>query len=648
MFSRFLEKYWQIGVVAAFLLLLVFTWLAFHPGLGGTLIFDDIPNFQPWQDLGDIDSTHKAWTFMASASGIPGRPLSLLSFLIDDQSWPPDIHALKRTNLAIHLINASLLFWLCLGLFRRLLNSLSPARQATVALLATAVWALHPLQVSNVSYIIQRMNLLSTMLELAGMVVFLHGRSLLSSTPLRGAALCTAAIALVPLAILAKENGLLLCAFLLLIERFCFPPAPQAWWRYWKLAFLWSPLILFVIYCLIRYHGFIHPFATRDFNAWERLLTQGPVLLDYLDKLLLPRLHGTGLYFDNFPVSRSLLAPPGTLLAWLLLAALMGLAWQLRQRQPVLAFGIFFYFVGHLMESTVLPLELYYEHRNYLPQAGLWIALAGLAGQAQAATLKRLLVGFSAMLLALLFVMTRANAAIWSDPQSQAAIWYHENPGSLRTTLTYANLLLESRRFDELDHLLTDAQRLHPNSLALVVSQRFVQCYWRDRPTRFDDLPTLAEHADYEVASITTLENMKSINRERRDITPRPEGCRAPTTREIADIYLALLQNPAFRGSRLKAPLKEFIAEAAVEARDLNKAMEFYDAAFAASPLAIYPYRQALLLVSAGLTDDAFSYLARAQNALTLKQRVLYPDLEQRIASLRSELQQGSLTVKTR
>lgn len=637
-----LQRHRPLWITGGFLALLLVAWLAFRPGLGGTLIFDDIPNLQPWEAIGDLDSWEKVSRLAASGSSTPGRPLSLASFALDDQGWPVDIPSLKRTNLALHLLNASLVFWLGLLVFQRVSPAAGATRQAAMALFAAAVWTLHPLQVSNVSYIIQRMNLLSTFFELAGMVLFMKGRARLENAPARALILCTAAVGLLmPAAVLAKENGLLLCAFVLLLERFCFAPSPRRWWPAWKLLVLWAPLLLFAAYCVVRYKGFTSGFHIRNFDAWERLLTQGPVLVDYLGKLLHPRLHGSGLYFDNFPVSHSLLDPPGTLLAWLLIAALLALAWWCRERRKAVAFGIFFYFTGHLMESTVLPLELYFEHRNYLPQAGLWIALASLAGEAQSPRLRRTLAAAGVLLLGLLFVMTRSNATLWGDSRTQAAVWYHENPGSLRTTLAYADLLLKSGRLDELDAVLDEGRRHYPRNLAIVVSQRFVHCYWRDLPTNFDDLPAFALHADYEVASVVMLQQMQELGDLQRGQPTPPGACTPASRHQISNVFVSLMKNPPFATGRMRASLMEFIADTAVEDGRLGDAMHAYDEAFRSNPQAIYPYRQALLLQSAGLTGDALEALDRSEAALTTKQRLQFPELEPRVQTLRATLQKA-------
>lgn len=621
-----------------FLAVLLVTAWAYLPGLGGQLVFDDLPNLQPWQDLGDLNTREHVLSFVFSGAGIPGRPLSLLSFLVDDQSWQPDIFSLKRTNLALHLLNFCLVFWLCLKLLPRLLPASTAARQGALSLLVAAVWSLHPLQVSNVSYIIQRMNLLSTLLELAGLLLFVQGRVLLAQRPRTALALCSLGIGLLmPLAILAKENGLLLCAFALLVEGFCFRGHPRpGYWRLWKLAFLWLPLLAFVAYSLLTTRYFTLEYPNRNFNSWERLLTQGHVVTDYLRNLLLPRLQGSGLYFDNYPVARTL-ADPATLACWTAIALLIAGAIRLRHSFPLAAFGILFYFSGHLMESTLLPLELYFEHRNYLPQLGLWLALAALPAAARSTSM-RIAAGVGALLLLLLLTfLTRHNAGLWSDPDRQTAVWYHDNPGSLRTTLAYSQSLLEQGRLEETREVLARGVRQHPGSLSLVLSQRLVQCFWLKQPVTFSDLPQLARTAAHENGSIPLLERLRKLGASPDYQASR---CTALDSALIADIYRGLLENPRYQiKNNTYRYLNEYLAEIALTQGDLNQALYHYDAAFEAGQSPIYPYRQALLLANAGHPAQALVCARAALLALTPKTRVFYPDLEPRIRTLIDTLQ---------
>lgn len=626
----------NLPTLIGFWLLLFLVFVSFLPGLGGAFVFDDMANLQPWQNLGDIDTMDDVAAFALSGTGFPGRPLSLLSFLVDDQSWMPDIGALKRTGLAIHLLNACLVFWLSVRLLQLPRIGTPRSRAGLLALAITAIWSLHPIQVSNVSYIIQRMNLLSTLLTLAALLMFVAGRSRLDEQPrLAIAALALACGIVMPLAVLAKENGLLACVYILLIERFFFKSNATLAWRLAKALLLWMPLLMFLAYCLYTYDFFRMVYPNRTFDSWERLLTQGPVVATYLEKLLLPRFHGSGLYFDNFPVSHSLFDPVSTLYSWALLFLLMSFAWVTRKKFPLVSFGLFFYFGGHLMESTLIPLELYFEHRNYLPQLGLWIAVAGILDHVHRPIAITVTTITSGALIILLSLMTRTEAGLWSNPDLQAATWYNENPGSLRSTLSHADYLIKDGQIEQAMVILGEGQLHHPNSLILDVSRRYIDCYLLDKPTVFSDLAVRALHSDHEYASIIMLEKMRASLQDPPDSL---RHCHPASRKEIASIYTALLKNPRYRAAQTNSRLNEYLAEMAVDDRNLNAAIEYYDEAFANKANPIYPYRQAVLLESAGLITPALEYAAKARQALGVQQHLQIPELNDRLVELERRL----------
>jgi hypothetical protein len=110
-------------------------------------------------------------------------------------------------------------------------------------------------------------------------------------------------------------------------------------------------------------------------------MTQARVLWDYLAQLLLPDGLRMGVIHDDFVISRSLTDPPTTTIAiaaWIAVITTL-VFWRKSVTVRLLAFGLTFFLTGHLIESTVFPLEIYFEHRNYLPATGLYIAAAGVA-----------------------------------------------------------------------------------------------------------------------------------------------------------------------------------------------------------------------------------------------------------------------------
>src|SRR5690606_28428671 len=131
-----------------------------------------------------------------------------------------------------------------------------------------------------------------------------------------------------------------------------------------------------------RWEG-VTGYGSRNFGMAERVLSEARAICDYLFRILLPSLRGGGIYHDDFAVSRGLADPWTTAPALLVVAMLVGIAVWRRRRWPVFAFAILWFFAGHLLESTVFPLELYFEHRNYVPMIGIlfapayWVACAG-------------------------------------------------------------------------------------------------------------------------------------------------------------------------------------------------------------------------------------------------------------------------------
>lgn len=628
-------------IALLFFLLLAITHTLYQPSLAGGLVFDDLPNFKPWRGIGDIDSLHDLGRLAFSSIHPPGRPLSLASFVIDDQSWPVDSRSLKRTNILIHLLNTVLVFALLQLLLRRN-NTLQRANW--IALAVTAIWALHPMQVSNVAYIIQRMNLLSSLLTLIALLAYCAGRNRLEQRPIYALMLCSFSIGVVvPLSILAKENGLLTCAYALLIERFFYTRpgnslvifrrtfALPLLWSIWKILALWTPLSLLAIYCLksvIQPSGFI----VRNFTPGERMLTQGPVLADYLEKLLLPRLHSSGLYFDNFPVSHSITTT--ALLSWGAILILLYLAFRFRNTKPIASFGIFFYFAGHLMESTVLPLELYFEHRNYLPQLGIWLCLVWLASSLTNSPRMKVVIGAAyALMLALSGALTWQNSTLWGDNLKQAAVWYNDNPGSLRASLGYVQVLAAQNRFKDMDDVLEKSIKDNPDSLSPIMAQRYWSCITRHEEIKFDDLIQKARTTDYDVAALAIAINSMNLAKENTKT-----DCPPSDLREIGSFMTALLSNPRFSLPNTAANLNMNLGELAAARGDLDATIRHYEAAASKDANPVYEYRQAYYLYSAGLYTPALSHLEQSSELATWRYRLLYPDLMENISELRGKI----------
>lgn len=442
--------------------LLTLTAAVYFPGLSGPFLFDDPVNIiKPLQAWLDGQASWQEFV-LGNRSGIFGRPVSMLTFLANGALGGLDVVSFKATNLAIHLACGALIYLLLVRLLTR--DHLLHSRAPWVALLIAALWLLHPMQVSTVLYVVQRMAQLSALFTLLALLFFVLGRQSLEEGHARAGWIYL--FLLLPIAtlaaILSKENGALVPFLCSVVELGYFrrrggPTPPRAVNLFFVLTALLPALAV-----LYRYG--LHPAALIDrydgrlFTLGERLLSQPRAIMDYLGALLLPRGPSLGVYTDDFVVSHGLFDPPSTFFALLGLAALVGFAVWARARNPAIFAGIGLYLAGHLMESTVFPLEMYFEHRNYLPSLGFFLALAGIAGwllpkvmrrSAHPRQLQRLMAASLGLVVCLLGVATWARAGVWSSWPLIAEQGMREHPQSRRARLDWISFLLAESRYDE-------------------------------------------------------------------------------------------------------------------------------------------------------------------------------------------------------
>ncbi|VAX08835.1 hypothetical protein MNBD_GAMMA26-587 [hydrothermal vent metagenome] len=171
-------------------------------------------------------------------------------------------------------------------------------------------------------------------------------------------------------------------------------------------------------------------------------MSEARIIWFYLQMIFRPDNALLGLYHDDFIISRSLLAPLTTLFAILGIIGLITLAFWQRKNAPIMAFGILFFLVGHSLESSIIPLELIFEHRNYLPSAGLFIAL--IYYLVVAPTRRRL--RYCTIASAILFIVicasnTAFRAQDWANPTTMIMAEVKHHPNSPRANFAAANVL---------------------------------------------------------------------------------------------------------------------------------------------------------------------------------------------------------------
>ena len=433
--------------------------LAYRPGLGGGFALDDYTNVvqNPAIAIKDFSwksISHAMFSFQAGPSM---RPISMLSFAINAYFTGADgARAFKTTNLAIHLANGLLVGWLLFQLLSAYSKLHAPSlpedRLRWLAMFTAGIWLLHPLNAMPVLYVVQRETALSALFVLLGLNAYIAGRQRMLDSAGSAWLLWVAAPLCTAIAVLCKESGALLPVFALVIECFIFRFRTAAGGFDRRIGVFYAVFLLLpgcvgLAWMLVAHHGSFLNYSGRDYNLGERLLSEMRVVWLYIRWTLLPYPSELGLYHDDIVPSRGLFTPATTLLALLGLAVLLIACVSLRKRLPLVALGIAWFLGGQLMESTIFPLELAYEHRCYLPDLGLILAamslLLPLRADAPARLVRYVVVGLALLGCA---TVTWARAYDWRDNLSFAAAEAAHHPMSPYATYmlgqTYANMAL--------------------------------------------------------------------------------------------------------------------------------------------------------------------------------------------------------------
>lgn len=499
------KKYYSIII---FFFILVLTVFVYWTGLQGNFLFDDYPNLQDLGTYGVIDSWDKVRNFISNGFSYPtGRPISLLSFLIDANTWPASPYSFKYTNLMIHLLNGVLLYWAILLLLKN--YNYKESKSIWIALVASAIWLLHPYFVSTTLYVVQRMAQLATLFSLVGIVGYLKCRLSIPFRPVRAYIGMVFFLGLgTVFATYSKENGALL-PFLILVIEFCNPNKMNRPIWQWRAFFLWLPSIAILV-VLSKYITFAEdPWPNRNFNMIERLYSESRILCEYLFNLLIPQVELRGLYQDAFIVSKSIFNPITTLYSIVFLLALLFLALFFKKRYPLFALGILFFLTAHLMESTVIGLELYFEHRNYLAAIFLFLPIvSGLALLKDRidARLVNLIVIF---ILGGLSFFTYERAKLWGNTPALELYWAQNSPNSPRAQSSIAGMLFDQGRVLEANLFLETAIQRMPES-ALLNMRLLLQKVYSDIATEQDFTITsqMLRKQPFDAQAVQALRNL--------------------------------------------------------------------------------------------------------------------------------------------
>ncbi|MFI4921014.1 MAG: hypothetical protein ACHQAZ_05175, partial [Gammaproteobacteria bacterium] len=286
-------------------------------------------------------------------------------------------------------------------------------------------------------------------------------------------------------------------------------------------------------------------YGGRDFTPYERVLSECRILLDYLRWALIPDIRQLALFHDDINPSRGLLSPASTLPSVIAILGILAASIALRKRTPLLSLGVLWFFAGHLMESTILPLELVFEHRNYLPIFGLIFGSIGtlypLAAEHGRALTAKVLLAVCILLLALTTAMRSAD---WQTELTYARSESAHHPHSARALaeLQWAYLgYVISTKDTRLIPLVLDAAKRSKAADPGSINQEIALAYMYDN---LQDLPKAKLHlqAAAEEASVASPSSTLQVALQTLLIMTGRDS--KPLFVDMSLIFQHALQNP--------------------------------------------------------------------------------------------------------
>ena len=522
--------------------ILLFTAAIYWPGLNSDFYLDDYPNLASLEQVGEQGYLPY---ILGGISSSLGRPLSLATFAVQYKAWPGNPFAFKLVNLVIHLLNGCLIFIACRLLLAQGNIKTTGNRGMYFSLIVTAFWLLHPVQQSTVLYTVQRMTELSALFTLGGYVLYLSLRKFILETGTLNIYLITGLSVWIfmVIAVLCKENGILLPLFILITEFTLFQSdSRSSKWKIWAGVFLAAPLLLLGVYLMSGLEGELRSYMYRNYSASDRLLTEPGVLLVYLKNLLFPNITAFSIFNDDYPVARGIFSPPYIFVCLTLLVLIVIMAVMKRRSFPVLVFGILWFTGGHLLEASHLNLEIFFDHRNYLPAFGVFFALTwGLFRLYE--KFRIVVITGGSLYFVMIVIITFTSVSIWAEPDKFLQLAVNNHPHSVRARTYFLNSYIKARDINRARQEIHTIAGLFPGEIFPYLKDVSIKACIEQKQITARQWQILTELAaknkDIGFDNISVLNNMAYL---------ATNGyCNALDQQALINVILSLVHNDNFR-----------------------------------------------------------------------------------------------------
>lgn len=427
----------SLHLLTSIILLFLLTVITYQGASENQFHLDDYSNILINDSVRITELNLELLSNVAENSLLANRPLPYISFAIDWWRGGGKPKAFQQTNIALHALMTLLVFAFIVCLLQR--HYTHNKRLIWFAFFGAALWALHPIQTQAVTYIVQRMTSMAALFSLLSVFAYIRGRL---NNGLAQWSWFTVALSAFVLGGLSKENAWVAPAFILLAE-FGVIRHKQPLIQF-RLDYLWLSLpVIIALYLIVDITSGTGPlytytqegYAIRDFSLTERLLTQPRVIAFHLSQILWPWYERFSLEHD-FITSSGLFRPVSTFFALVGLLSWCSLGLWLLFKQSYRIFGFLLLWVPLTLavESSVIPLEMVFEHRMYLPSVALAaLAIFGLNSAWQSSQRTAIIATVTAITFCIFSIFSTTQRILqWESPITLAESALDNAPNSAR------------------------------------------------------------------------------------------------------------------------------------------------------------------------------------------------------------------------
>jgi protein O-mannosyl-transferase len=385
------------------------------------------------------------------------RAIGYLSFALNYRFNGLDVWGYHLVNLAIHIFNSLLVWWLVM------LTMATPAMRTQpisrhkelIALFTALLFVSHPLATQSVTYIVQRLASLATLFYFLSLALYVKGRLWEGDGGRQVYFYYAGSLMSATLGMLTKEIVFTL-PFALLLYEFCFIKK-DTWKINLKDRGIQIPLVIlvFLTFVVLFYLSFSFKelkkvahllVGDHPITAWEYLLTQFSVILTYIRLFILPI--NQNLDYD-YPISHGIFEGH-TLFGLLSLAGIFVFGIFLFRKYRLIAFGIFWFFLTPSVQSSIIPIQdVIFEHRTYLPSFGFFLVLTGASFYFLYDRYKYVVISVMCLMILACAVLTYERNKVW---QSEYTLWadcVKKSPHKPRPMSNYGKALADIGRWSE-------------------------------------------------------------------------------------------------------------------------------------------------------------------------------------------------------